>query len=158
MKKVLSGFLCIGLTLSLVGCGKEEKQKEETKKVPVLSCSASEDFTNFTFDFEYNEDKTEVKNVFLDFQMDFKDVEEITEEDLNKAAEEVCDLYKSEAKSCNKEIQGTKIIAKIEMDLDKFEEASKDEDFQFKKSIAMEELKKSLESEEDGLVCKEITK
>jgi len=161
MKKGLGVILCASLAFSLAGCGKQEteEKKEEAKKVPVLSCTASDDIANISYDFEYNENKTEITKIALSYQMDFKDSEEpITEEDLDIMANELCDLYGTSDTDCNKKLENQVVTISLDADVAKLEEITKDQDVPFKRNMNMDELKDFLSSDEEDTVCKEITK
>lgn len=166
MKKGLGVILCGCLALTLTGCGKEEAEtkKGESKKVPVISCSASEEDVTMTMEFTYNESKTEVTGGTMIFEADFKGMEDLfedglTEENIKEESEELCQDYEELSNSCKVDVKGTKATVKIDINLDKYAEVSKEDDYPFTKTMSMEDVEKAMKSDtEMNVVCKQETR
>lgn len=165
MKKYLAIMMCAGLLLTATGCGEEKEEevskkdntkveeKEKTKN-KVLSCSKSyEDQMSMEATFVYDLEGKKISDASISYTIKFDEDEvgDITDEYVN----ELCDEFKGDEsiKSCKAKLNGNKVLADVEYDVDKFDE---DED-SFTKDTPIEELKKIMEAEEDeedSPICK----
>ena len=178
-KKIMLLCLLCATSLLLVGCGEkdkkeesttkkegtktEQKQKQEESGIKSLSCTfmdeSDEDMSLYmSMDFDYDTQKKEVISgrMKTTFKLTSSDV---TDEDMEMLKQlDFCDDdtfsdFKDYSTSCNTDVNGTTITSVVELDVDKLEKASDDEDT-FRKDMTLEELKEALSDEyNDEVTC-----
>lgn len=167
MKKYLVMMLCAGMLFAATGCGdekKEEKKDSDTKqtettkdnekeKSQVLKCSSSiEDIMDMDVLVTYDKDGKTIQSMSYVMKVDVEDeleeLEELTKEEI---ANEICgEVDFDSVKSCDAKLNGNKVVANIEFDVDKITEDS--DEFEFNKNTAIEDLKEIL-ADDDYTTC-----
>lgn len=149
MKRKFYYGMTLGFALlALAGCGdKKEKKDDKKSTTQTLECTVNEDGGKAKTQMVYDQSKKEFISVSFEMSL------ELPEESLSIInADSACDMFSEEdagATNCKASLDGNLLTMSYDMDMDKLEE---DEDSGFKRTMTIEEAKKSAEDEE-GATC-----
>ncbi len=136
MKRKLIALTALLVTaVTLTGCG-------NTK---TLTCTATENGEKETYTYKFSKDKLTKATIKAEMEAES---EEQAQEYKKSAEEEGAGLFEGEGITTKVEVKGKKVMATIEMDIEKMSE----EDKATVANKTYDEIKK--EAEEDGYTCK----
>lgn len=174
-KSILLLFLLCVTSLLLVGCGEKDADKETEKEstktekkeesnLKTMSCTLYDEeeeglMMSMSMDFEYDSTKKEVVSSHLTTTFNFEAVD-ISDEEMEMlqnydfCSDAEFNDFSDYAKSCNTNVKGKTVTSVIDLDVDKLDEASDEEDT-FRKDMTLEEIKESLSSqyEDEEVTC-----